>query len=71
MQSPIIIHPFQLPAGGISPSHTSLHALPGNNIYITRLSIIMLNKAYPSKIKDFTSNHARLLAGEFVLPKVY
>jgi hypothetical protein len=71
MQSPVIIHPFQLAAGGISPSHTSLHALPGNNIYITRLSIIILNKAYPSKIKDFTPNHARLLAGEFVLPKVY
>jgi hypothetical protein len=31
IQSVIIIHPFQLLAGGISPGHTS-HALHGNNI---------------------------------------
>jgi hypothetical protein len=31
--------------------------------------VSVLSKAYLSKIKDFTSNHARLLASGFVLPK--
>jgi hypothetical protein len=37
---------------------------------MARLSILILSKAYLSKIKDFTSNHARLLASEFVSQKV-
>jgi hypothetical protein len=50
MQSLIVIHPFQLPPGGSSRGHTS-HALPGNDIYKARLSILILSKAYPSKRK--------------------
>jgi hypothetical protein len=37
--------------GGSSPGHTS-HALPGNIIYIARLSILILSKTYPSKRKS-------------------
>jgi hypothetical protein len=33
---------------------------------IARLSILILNKTYPTKV---TSRHVRLLAGGFVLPK--
>jgi hypothetical protein len=32
MQSLVVIHHSSSQSGGISPSHTSLHALPGNNI---------------------------------------
>jgi hypothetical protein len=39
---------FQL--GGSSLGHTS-DALPGNNIYKARLSILILSKTYPSKRK--------------------
>jgi hypothetical protein len=69
MQSLVIIHPFPLPQpGGISPCCTS-HALPGKNIYTARLSILILSKAYRSKIKDATSNNARLLDSGFVCQK--
>jgi hypothetical protein len=47
MQSLFIIHPFQLPAGWKFSGHTS-HALPGNNIYKARLSILILSETYPS-----------------------
>jgi hypothetical protein len=50
MQSLFVIHPFQPQPGGSSLGHTS-HALPGNNIYKARLSILILNKTYPSKGK--------------------
>jgi hypothetical protein len=50
VQSLFVIHPFQLPAGGSSLGHTS-DALPGNNIYTARLSILILSKTYPSKRK--------------------
>jgi hypothetical protein len=50
MQSLLVIHPFQLPAGWKFSGHTS-HALPGNNIYKARLSILILSKTYPSKEK--------------------
>jgi hypothetical protein len=50
MQSLFVIHPFQFQPGGSSPGHTS-HALPENNIYKARLSILILNKTYPSKRK--------------------
>jgi hypothetical protein len=50
MQSLVIIHPFQLPARWkFSGPHS--HALPGNNIYKARLSILILSKPYPSKRK--------------------
>jgi hypothetical protein len=48
MQSLLVIHPFQLPTGWKFSGHTS-HALPENNIYKARLSILILSKAYPSK----------------------
>jgi hypothetical protein len=50
MQSLLVIHPFQLPAEWKFSSHTS-DALPGNNIYTARLSILILSKTYPSKRK--------------------
>jgi hypothetical protein len=50
MQSLFVLHPFQLPTGWKSPGHTS-QALPRNNIYKARLSILILSKAYPSKRK--------------------
>jgi hypothetical protein len=50
MQSLLDIYPFQLPAGWEFSGHTS-HALPGNNIYKAKLSILILSKAYPSKRK--------------------
>jgi hypothetical protein len=33
MPSFIVLHPLQLPAGGISPGHTSPKALPGTTDY--------------------------------------
>jgi hypothetical protein len=50
MQSLLVIHPFQLPAGWKFSGPTS-HALSGNIIYKARLSILILSKTYPSKRK--------------------
>jgi hypothetical protein len=50
MQSLFVIPHSSSQLGGSSPGHTS-HALPGNNIYKARLSILILNKSYPSKRK--------------------
>jgi hypothetical protein len=33
MPSVVVLHPLQLPAGGISPGHTSPKALPGSTYY--------------------------------------
>jgi hypothetical protein len=61
MHSFVIIHPFQLPAGwDLSRPYIT---------YITCKQHLK-SKVYPSKIKDFTSNHARLLATGFVCQKV-
>jgi hypothetical protein len=68
MQSFFVIHPFQLPAGWkFSGPH--LRCITWNNIYKARLSILILSKTYTSKRKDFTSNHARLLANGLVCQK--
>jgi hypothetical protein len=68
MPSLFVIHPFQLPAGWkFSGPH--IRCITWNNIYKARLSILILSKTYPSKRKDFTSNHARLLASGFVCQK--
>jgi hypothetical protein len=50
MQSLFVIHPCTSQPGGSSPGHTS-DALPGNNIYKARLSILILSKTYLSKRK--------------------
>jgi hypothetical protein len=48
MQSLVIIHPFQLPAGWkFSGPHIT--CITWNNIYKARLSILILSKTYPSK----------------------
>jgi hypothetical protein len=50
MQSLLVIHPFQLPAGWkFSGPHITCTTLM--NIYKARLSILILSKTYPSKIK--------------------
>jgi hypothetical protein len=50
MQSLIIIHPFQLPAGWeFSGPHIT--CITWNNISKARLSILILSKTYPSKRK--------------------
>jgi hypothetical protein len=70
MQSLFVIHPFQLPARWkFSGPH--IRCITWNNIYKARLSMLILSKTYPSKRKDFTSSHARLLASGFVCPKSY
>jgi hypothetical protein len=48
MPSLFVIHHSSSQPGGSSPGHTS-HALPGNNIYKERLSIVILSKTYPSE----------------------
>jgi hypothetical protein len=50
MQSLVIIHSFQLPAGWkfFGPHIT---CITGNNISKARLSILILSKTYPSKRK--------------------
>jgi hypothetical protein len=68
MQSFFVIHPLQLPAGWkFSGPH--IRCITWNNIYKARLSILILSKTYPFQRKDFTSNHARLLASGFVCQK--
>jgi hypothetical protein len=68
MQSLFVIHPFQLPAGWkFSGPH--IKCISWNNIYKARPSILILSKTYPSKRKDFTYSHARLLASAFVCQK--
>jgi hypothetical protein len=67
-QSLFVIHPFQLPAGW-KFSGPYIRCNTWNNIYKARLSILILNKTYSSKRKDFTSSHARLLASGFVCQK--
>jgi hypothetical protein len=68
MQSLFIIHPFQLPAGwNLSRIHITF--ITWKQHLKSKLSILILSKAYPSKIKNFTSNHARLLANGFVCQK--
>jgi hypothetical protein len=68
MQSLFVIHPFQLPAGWkFSGPHIT--CITWNNIYKARLSILILSKTYPYKRKEFTSNHAWLLACGFVCQK--
>jgi hypothetical protein len=57
----IVPHSSSQP-GGISPGHTTSL----KTMIKTRLSILILNRTYPTK---FTSRHVRLLAGGFVLPK--
>jgi hypothetical protein len=55
MQSFLIIHPFQLPAGWkFSGPHIT--CITWNNIYKARLSILILNKTYPSKRKTLPLN---------------
>jgi hypothetical protein len=50
MQSLLVIHPFQLPAGWkFSGPHVT--CITWNNIYKARLSILILSKTYPSKRK--------------------
>jgi hypothetical protein len=50
MQSLLVIHPFQLPAGWkFSGPHIT--CITWNNIYKARLSILILSKTYPSKGK--------------------
>jgi hypothetical protein len=50
MQSLFVIHPFQLSAGWkFSGPH--IRCITWNNIYKARLSILILNKTYPSKRK--------------------
>jgi hypothetical protein len=68
MPSLFVIHPFQLPAEWkfFGPH---IRCITWNNIYKARSSILILSKTYPSKRKDFTSNHARLLASGFVCQK--
>jgi hypothetical protein len=52
MQSLLVIHPFQLPAGWkFSGPH--IRCITYNNIYKARLSILIPSKTYPSKRKDF------------------
>jgi hypothetical protein len=48
MQSLLIIHPFQLPAGW-KFSGPYIRCITWNNIYKARLSILILSKTYPSK----------------------
>jgi hypothetical protein len=48
MQSLLVITHSSSQPGGSSPGHTS-HALPGNNSYKARLSILILGKTYLSK----------------------
>jgi hypothetical protein len=49
-QSLFVIHPFQPPAGWkFSGPHIT--CITWNNIYKARLSILILSKTYPSKIK--------------------
>jgi hypothetical protein len=50
MQSLLVIHPFQLPAGW-KFSGTHITCITWNNIYKARLSILILSKTYPSKGK--------------------
>jgi hypothetical protein len=59
----VIIHPFQLPAGCNLTRPKKLHL---KTTIIARLSILILNKTYPTKV---TSRHVGLLASGFVLPK--
>ncbi len=66
----IILHriPIAIPNLGVSHQAKQVHL---KTTYKARLSILILSKTYPSKIKDFTSKHARLLASGFVLPKSF
>jgi hypothetical protein len=48
MQSLLVIHPFQLPAGW-KFSGPRIRCITWNNIYKARLSILILSKTYPSK----------------------
>jgi hypothetical protein len=50
MQSLFVIHPFQLPARW-KFSGPYITCITGNNIYKARLSILILSKTYPSRIK--------------------
>jgi hypothetical protein len=50
MLSLFVIHPFQLPAGW-KFSRPHIRCITWNNIYKARLSILILNKTYPSKRK--------------------
>jgi hypothetical protein len=50
MQSLLVIHPFQLPAGWkFSGPHIA--CITWDNMYKARLSILILSKTYPSKRK--------------------
>jgi hypothetical protein len=50
MQSFLVIHPFQLPAGW-KFSEPHIRCITWNNIYKAMLSILILSKTYPSKRK--------------------
>jgi hypothetical protein len=50
MQSLLVIHPFQFPAGW-KFSGPYITCITWNNIYKARLSILILSKTYPSKRK--------------------
>ncbi|HET7713091.1 MAG TPA: hypothetical protein VFK94_00810, partial [Patescibacteria group bacterium] len=66
----IILHriPIEVPNLEVSDQAKQSHL---KITYKARLSILIISKTYPSKIKDLTSNHARLLASGFVLPKSF
>jgi hypothetical protein len=69
MQSLLVIHPFQLPAGWkFSGPH--IRCITWNNIYKARLSILILIKTYPSKRKTLPLV-CRAFGLRVYLPKIY
>jgi hypothetical protein len=69
MQSLLVIHPFQLPAGWkFSGPHIT--CITWNNILYSKAEYTNTQQDLPIYRKDFTSDHARLLASGFVCQKL-
>jgi hypothetical protein len=66
MPSVVILHPLQLPAGWISPGHTSPKALP-RSTYYSKAEYTNTQQDLPIGYNYFTnSRHERLLATKFL-----
>jgi hypothetical protein len=65
MQSLFVIHPFQLPAGW-KFSRPNITCITWNQHLNSKAEYTNTQQDLPVQKKDFTSNHARLLASGFV-----
>jgi hypothetical protein len=69
MPSVAVLHPLQLPPGGISPGHTSPKELPGSTYY-SKAEYTNTQQDLPVGENYFTNSiHERLLATGFLLLK--